>query len=358
MAASEERRRAADTAPLRIVQVGLGNFGRSWLNEVLLEEPRIHLAAGVDVDPQAIEWAQAHSPLGAEQCFSSLDAALDSVAVDAVLITAPLSVHVPAAMTALEAGKHVLVEKPFAPSLVEAEAVVDLAAQRGLVLMVSQNYRHFPAVRAAASLVANERFGTLDTVHIGFRRYDNAAPHGERLHYLFAHPMVLDMAIHHFDLMRLVAGRGAEEIYCHAWNPPWSRFEEPAEASAIVRFEGGVTVNYSGSWISPGRPTPWAGEWRMELSHGEITWTSRDGKPLDRADEAIVRPLGGSPERLELPRIEHIDRAGTLHAFVEAVRGETEPETSGRQNLSTLALTLAAVESAQTGHPVSLLKRA
>jgi predicted dehydrogenase len=94
----------------------------------------------------------------------------------------------------------------------------------------------------------------------------------------------------------------------------------------------------------------------MDLSGGEIAWTSRDGRPLDSADEVVVRPLGGSTERVDLPRIPYIDRAGTLNDFIEAVRSGGEPESSGRQNLPTLALTLAAVESARTGLPVSLVK--
>lgn len=92
----------------------------------------------------------------------------------------------------------------------------------------------------------------------------------------------------------------------------------------------------------------------MDLSEGEISWTSRDGTPIDSADEVVVRPLGGTPERVELPRLRYIDRAGTLDAFVDAIRNGTEPETSGRLNLPTLALTLAAVESAATGLPVTL----
>jgi predicted dehydrogenase len=354
MEAAEETHGDTGPTPLRIVQVGLGNFGRSWAAEVLRAEPRVRLVACADVDSQALEWMQAHTPLSAEQCFSTLEEALDSGPVDAVLITAPLGVHAAAATFALEAGKHVLLEKPFAPSMGDAQAVVHLAAKHGLVLMVSQNYRHFPAVRIATSLVASERYGTLDAVHVDFRRYDNATPRADGRHYLFAHPLLLDMAIHHFDLMRLVLGREPVEIYCHSWNPPWSKFDEPAEAFAVIGFEGGVAVNYSGSWISPRLPTPWAGEWRMDLSGGEIAWTSRDGRPLDSADEVVVLPLGGSTERVDLPRIPYIDRAGTLNDFIEAVRSGGEPESSGRRNLPTLALTLAAVESARIGLPVSL----
>lgn len=340
--------------PVRLLQVGLGGFGRSWAAEVV---PSVHgavLAGCVDVDPAALEGARSLTSLHADRYFSSLEDALAATEADAVLITAPLQAHVPAALAALEAGKHVLMEKPFAPSLGEAQTVVDSAAARGLVMMISQNYRFFPAVRAVTSLVERGSLGAVDAVHVDFRRFDNAAPAGAHRHYRFPQPMVVDMGIHHFDLMRLVLGREPIEVYCRAWNPPWSKYEEPAEMMAVVRFEGDVMVSYRGSWLSSGEPTPWAGEWRMELSDGEIAWTSRDGKPIERADAVMIRQRGETAERLVLPSIRYVGRAGSLDAFIRAIRTGDEPETSGRENLKTLALTLAAVESAQTQRPVLL----
>jgi predicted dehydrogenase len=340
---------------LRIVQVGLGGFGLSWASTVLPSVPGVRLVACVDVDSEALEKAAAATGLPKERMFSSLGEALGRVEADAVLITASLGAHVPVALEALGAGKHVLTEKPFAPSLAEAQSVVDLARKQDLVMMVSQNYRFFPAVRAVAALVQEGTYGSLDAVHIDFRRFDNSAPRGGHRHYHFPEPMVVDMAIHHFDLMRLVLGREPVEIYCRSWNPAWSKFDEPAEAMSIVRFEGDVMVSYRGSWLSGGTPTPWAGEWRMELSGGEIAWTSRDGTPIESSDAVAVRVTGEEcAAPVHLPTVQYVDRAGSLDAFARAVRSGDQPETSGAHNLKTLALTLAAVESAETGRPVML----
>jgi predicted dehydrogenase len=340
--------------PIRIVQVGLGGFGLGWAGDVLPTNPNVELVGAVDINPEALTSVCARTSLGAERCFSSLDEALESSDADAVLVTASLPVHVPAALTALAAGKHVMVEKPFAPGLEDAQAAVDLAAQQGLVMMVSQNYRFFPAVRAVAELVRSEEYGPVDSVNVDFRRYDNSAPRGGHRHYHFPQPMLVDMAIHHFDLMRLVLGREPKEVYCQSWNPPWSKYDEPAAADAIIRFEGDIMVSYRGNWLSAGPETAWAGAWRMELSGAEIAWTSREGKPIESADAVTVRPLGGEPKPIDLPHVRYIDRAGSLEAFVRAIRTGEEPETSGRHNLKTLALTLATVESATTGAPVLL----
>ena len=107
----------------------------------------------------------------------------------------------------------------------------------------------------------------------------------------------------------------------------------------------------SGSWVSPGPKTCWSGEWHIECTTGEIVWTSRD----DTApDHVTIRPLGKRAHRFKLPALELTDRRGSLQAFVRAVQTGQEPECSGRDNLHSLALMYAAVESATSHVPVSL----
>src|SRR5262249_14687960 len=208
--------------------------------------------------------AQKKLEIPAERCFSSLGDALAAVECDAVLVTTVLAAHVPVALEALAAGKHVLLEKPFAPTLADARRVVVAAAERGKLLMISQNYRFYPAVRTAAALVRDGTLGAVGAVNIDFRRYANSAPTEGHRHYALRQPLLLDMAVHHFDLMRMVLGQEPRQVSCHAWNPPWSKFAEPAAAAATINFDGGMVVSYRGSWVSPSPQTYWAGEWRME----------------------------------------------------------------------------------------------
>jgi predicted dehydrogenase len=162
------------------------------------------------------------------------------------------------------------------------------------------------------------------------------------------------MAIHHFDLLRLVHGGEAHEVFCRVWNPSWSGFDGPPAGAAIIEFDRGVVVSYRGSWISRGPTTPWAGEWRMELEGGEIAWTSRGDLGGDDADRVEIRPLGEAVREIKLPHVAHIDRAGALVEFAAAIEDGREPECSGRENLGSLALMEAAVESATVGRPVAL----
>ena len=337
---------------LRLVQVGIGGWGLDWTKNIVTKSPDWELVGAVDVNPDALVRVQAFG-LKPEQCFTTFEEALEGADFDAVLITAFLAGHVPVALSALRAGKHVLVEKPFAPSVDEARAVVSTADAEQRIVMVSQNYRFFPAPRKVIELLREGSLGPVSAVNIDFRRYANTAAREGHRHYGLQQPLLMDMAIHHFDLMRAVLGSEATVVDCLAWNPPWSKFDEPAAAAATIRFENEAVVSYRGSWVSPGQETAWAGEWRIECEHGEIAWTSRANFGVD-ADKVTVKMLGKRPRKIELPDMPFFDRAGSLHAFAEAVRTNQEPETSGRDNINSLALMHAAVDASLRDETITL----
>ncbi len=339
--------------PLRLIQVGMGGWGRDWAKNVVAKMPEVECVGFVEVEPAILAQLQNEHAIPAARCFASLDAALNSTDAQAVLVTTALGGHAPVAVAALQAGKHVLLEKPFAPSVGEAEAVVAAAEQAGRVLMISQNYRHYPAVRVAAGLIREQVLGPLSAVRVQFRKYANTAPRGNHRHYELVHPLLLDMAIHHFDLMRCVLDQEPISVMCQAWNTPWSHFRDPASAAAMIAFDQGAVVTYHGSWVSTAPSTTWAGEWHMECEGGEIVWTSRNDLTLD-ADVVTVRQRNKRPRRVALPAMEQWDRAGTLAAFVRSVCSGEAPETSGRDNLGTLALTMATIRAAETAQPQSI----
>lgn len=332
---------------IRLIQVGMGGWGLMWGNTVRRSEDA-ELVACVDMDQAARARAQKKLELPPERCFSSLSDALTAVECDAVLVTTFLPAHVPVALEALAAGKHVLLEKPFAPTLADARRVVAAAATHGRLLMISQNYRFYPAARTVAALVREGTLGAVGAVNIDFRRYANSAQLEGHRHYALRQPLLLDMAIHHFDLMRMLLGQEPQQVNCHAWNPPWSKFTDPAAATATIEFDGGALVSYRGSWVSPGPQTYWDGEWHMECERGEIFWTGRDDQGTS-GDRVTIRLLGKPARRVKLPELPAIDQAGSLKAFAQAIQSGQEPETSGRANMGSLALTFAMIESATAG---------
>ena len=338
---------------LRILHVGLGAHGRNWAKRVLPEIPEVEAAGYVDSNPYALDMLREELKPRSDMVFASLREAIAATQPEAVLNTTALPGHVPVTRTALEAGLHVLVEKPFAPTIGAAQELVDVAARAGLVLMVSQNYRYFPAPRAIAELVREESLGKLHEVSIDFRRYSTVGPNGRGRHQLEEQPLLVDMSIHHFDLLRLVLGSEPERIYCEAWNPRWTAFSGPSAAVASIVFPG-VVVSYRGSWIASAPPTPWGGRWSLEFERGEVFWSNRDDDMSH--DRVVIRPRGGRARSAKLPSMARTGPWATITEFAESVRGGREPETSGRHNLGTIAFVAAAVESATVHEPVSIYR--
>ena len=329
----------------------MGVWGRDWAWRVNPGVKDVDIVGYVDSNPESLDTLQQELPQSKGRCFGSLEDALSATQPEALLVTTPLAGHAPITAAAIEAGIHVLVEKPFAPDLPTAQELVGAAAARGVVLMVSQNYRFFPAVRKVAELTAEGSLGDLYQVSIDFRRYSAPSPTGRKRHHGDEQPLLVDMSIHHFDLLRMLLNREPDRISCEARNPQWTSFAGPSVAIASILF-GDVLVSYRGSWVSAGPITPWAGEWRMEFERGDIAWTSRADEGA-LAEKVVVRTRGGRAKRPRLPEMP-IDRWGTLTEFAQAIRERREPQCSGRDNLGTIALMCAAVESAERGTAVSL----
>jgi predicted dehydrogenase len=336
--------------PLRIVQVGLGGWGRSWSLELLQHPELAEILGYVDVAPAMLAALRAELPVPEAACFASLEEAIAGRDVDAVLVTTALPQHAAVAIAALEAGLHVLVEKPLAAGLADATRMVAASDAADRVLMVSQNYRFYPAAHAVAELIADGSLGAPGAVRVGFRKHAGAGGPG---HTEVRDPLLMDMAIHHFDLMRYVLHQEPVDVFCHAWNPAWSGFADPAAAIAAITFDGGAVVDYQGSWVSTAAETHWDGEWLIECERGAIVWTGRGEDTTDR-DRVRVQPTGEPPVDLPLPRPDRFDRIGAFAEFVAAIREGRAPLTSARSNLPSLALALAAVESARSGARVRL----
>jgi predicted dehydrogenase len=340
----------------RIIQVGLGTWGSDWAKTVVPQIGEVEAVAWVDLDPALLTAFQATHAVPPERCFTSLETGLAAVEAEAVLVTASLPGHVPVARAALEAGKHVLMEKPFAPTLADAEVLVELAAACGRILMISQNYRFYPAMQEAARLVREEALGPVGAVTVDFRRFMPASVGDDDPYLNQEHPLLTDMAIHHFDLMRAVLGQEPVSVSCQAWNPPWRSPRGMMSATATVAFERGAVVTYRGSWASSGPKTAWAGEWHLECARGEIVWTGRGGHGLE-AERVAMRPLDEPERELTLPQPDRYGRAGSLAAFAAAVAAGIEPPSSGRDNLGSIALMGAAIASAASGRTEGVPRR-
>jgi predicted dehydrogenase len=333
---------------LRLVQIGLGGWGRNWVEEVTRDTPGVEPVAWVDLDPATRERVVVDLGLPEERVFGPLEQALERVAADAALVVVPLAAHAAVARAALEAGLHVLVEKPFTETLEEARALECLARERKRVLMVSQNYRWFPAPVLARRLLHDGALGHLIACYLDFHFY-----FGTGYRYFFLEePLLSDMAIHHFDTLRFVLDDEPVEVSCHSWAEPGTPFAGPAAAVATLRFANGTIVSYRGSWLTRGPATPYGGHWRLDGTRGSLEFTFRGAfEEREKLDRVTLHRPGEPPETMRLPAMPCKDRKGALDAFARWIRDGIPPEgtSTATDNLRSLAAMFAAIRSARQG---------
>ena len=328
---------------MEFIQVGVGGHGRRWLG-VALADHTASLAAVVDTDEEALNAARVRTNLPPDRCFDDYGAAFEQVEADAVLCAGPPSIHADVALAAFENGLHVLTEKPLADTMERAQEMVEAADAAGRTLMVSQNYRFYSWVRTLRHLVDSREFGDPDNLMVRFAK----APQFEGSFRLkMEHPLVRDMSIHHFDLMRAVTGREPVSVYAETWRPEWSWFNSDPCAVAIFQFTGGMKAIYHGSWVARGRETTWNGRWTVECAEAVLHLT--DDQVHIRAPELPEHDTTVALHRMPCESLEF-----SLLEFQSAVEEGREPECSGRDNLNSLAMVFAVTESAARGEPVRI----
>lgn len=328
---------------MRFIQVGVGGFGATWV-ERLVRSESAEMVAAADIDGQALEAARARADLTPDRCFADFRRAFGEVEADAALVVTPPAVHAEVALTAIEAGLHVLVEKPFTDGMESARQVVAAAESAGATVMVSQNYRFRAWVRTIRALLDDGGLGAPDSVAVRFAKAPEF-PGSFRL--TMAHPLVAEMSIHHFDLMRALTGREPLSVYATTWRPEWSWFGHHPCAMVVFEFEGGLKVLYNGSWVTRGRETSWNADWTVECRDAVI----------ELRDESIHLTMADHPGQdteVELQAMPCEGQEFALREFQRAVAEGREPEASGRDNLASMAMVFAAVQSADSGLPVDI----
>lgn len=336
------------TTALRGVVVGAGMLGHLWVRE-LLESPDTELVGWVDLDAARVAAEARRMGLTGLATGASLEALLAAQAPDFVVnVTAPAA-HYAVTITALERGMAVLSEKPLAATLPEALQMIATADRAERLFMVSQNRRYLPGLVAFRETVA--QLGPLSELTCDFYRAhrENAA----EFLFGFDQPLLLDMAIHLFDGARAITGASPLSVYCDAYNPSWSWYAGAAAASAIFRMTGDLRFTFTGNWAADGLQTSWTGSWRAVGEYGSASWDGEDAIAVEPASGARVTAAAPvAPRVLDKTRFFGLEAA--LADFVRALRTGEVPPGECHDNLLSLAMCHAAVESAARDERVAI----
>jgi predicted dehydrogenase len=336
------------TEPFAVVQVGVGFWGQSWA-EVVARGHGLRLGGIVDGSRAARDWAAAR--LGCPT-FRDLGAALARVRCDAVLVVAPPDTHRELAEEAVASGCHVAIEKPLALDLEDARAIADTAARAGRAAMVTQHYRFRRQSRALRRLSRDGSLGRLTGGRISCRRDLRLVHTPLEWRSRLRHPYLLDMAIHHVDLMRMITGLEPVEVDARSWPAPSGPFRHHPTVAALIGLEDGVEIGYDGTWVTPSAWTSWNGDWELTGTEGVAEWSGGVGDAL--RGRVRVERGGGAREPVRLPELPALDRLGVLHELRRAVEAGEEPECSAADNIRSLAAVLALARSTEERRPVRM----
>jgi len=338
----------AELMATRIAVLGYGYWGSKHVR-VLSTIPDVHVTV-VDAQPDRLAEAAAHFP--SARLAADLDEVLDDV--DAVLVATPPGSHAALARRAIEAGKHVLVEKPLTTSVEDAEILVDLADQRGVQLMVGHTFEYNPAVWKLRELVRSGALGRIlyvDTARLSLGRYQSDVN------------VIWDLAPHDISIVSYVLDDMPSTTAVWAHSNVGGKFADVAYLR--LEFEQARTQAFVHvSWLSPNkvRRVTVVGEQKMavydDMSDNERIRVYDIGVDIESIDDPssppahpvsyrtgdIISPFIPFNEPLLL-QDQH---------FVECVRTGTRPQSSGRRGLDVVRV-LAATDSARVAEAPNLV---
>lgn len=315
------------TSPFRAAVVGVGHLGRHHAR-LLARLPDVELAAVVDVDARRAATVASELGTRAASGIEELPADLDGVAV-----AVPTAAHAEVALPLLRAGTPVLVEKPIAASVAEADALVAAAAESGATLAVGHTERHNPAVATARRLVSAPRFIEGHRL-AGFARRSLDID------------VVFDLMIHDLDIV--LAMVGSEPAFIEAVGVPVLT-ERVDIANARLRFGNGCLVNLTASRISRDRVRKlrvFEARSYVSLDYGAQkveAWRVTQGGGGERAIEGGDVPVA---------RAEPLERE--LSDFVEACRAGSRPRVTGEDGRRALVVAQRVAEAIARGTEVGL----
>jgi predicted dehydrogenase len=337
--------------PLGVVVVGYGYWGPNIVRNVV-ERPEMELIALCERDQaQAQRFRSRHPGI---EVWPDFDELLADARVDAVCIATPPRTHYELARKALEAGKHVLVEKPLATTVAHAEELVDLAARKELVLMPGHTFLYSPPVNKIHELIESGELGevyfvTSSRMNLGLYQADG---------------VVRDLAPHELSILLYWLDRRVASVSaagCTVFSP-----DVPETAFLTLRFEDGPSANVQVSWLAPRKVRQMIVVGSRKMVQYDDTIPDGAVRIYDRGlDLEIGEPANFGEHRLTYrsgdivaPRIDAAEPLSLeLGDFANSILTGARPRSHAQLGLEVVrVLEAAQVSLAGAGEPVVLAR--
>jgi predicted dehydrogenase len=321
---------------IQVAVVGVGSRGQDWIREIR-NSSRFELAACIDTDQHALELARQKLVVPAESCFTDLRIALDKNGVDAVMIATPADCHVQPCKEALARGLAVIVEKPFTLTLKDAVNLSREASQHNTPLIVAQNYRYMRSFRTARKLIAEGALGRVGMAIVQYYRVPHEmAPSLARL----PHSVLWGVGVHHLDALRYVLGKKITRVLAEGFAPSWGNLLPGSSLHVMLELEEGTRAFYSATYDSSGHEFFEGGQEFYARFVGEQATLHVFYRWL------ILCAKGKLPRLIRRGERKITEEQVLLSQLEKNLRSGEEPDSSGRDNLQTMAVVEACIRSA------------
>jgi predicted dehydrogenase len=330
-----------------VAVVGLGLMGARWAR-VLAEHPLVELRTVSDIREDV--GRQTAERLRTRFLPDALETASDS-RVEAVVVCTPEHLHVEPALAAIDSGKAVLVEKPLADTVQDAERIRDRAAERGVPVLTGHILRFEARYAAARRAIEAGEIGAVQAV-----RHERVGTVGDQDILQGRTSIALYYGVHEFDLARWYAG-DVERIYAERSDGVLraQRYEVDDLYSAVFRFSSGAHGTATLGWSLP-RSTPGYGMAEVMIigERGAVQVVQGDVGLL------VVDEIGAHhPDAYYAPEV-HGRLRGALAVeadhFVDCVRGVGSPLCTAHDGTEAVRVARAMEASAEGGAPVDIVR--
>jgi len=333
------------------VLVGCGNISQVWLNAIQ-EIPDLKIIGLVDTVKEKAAIVAKNFGLSIN-INTDLSASLQQNLPDVVFDCTTPDSRMEIISTAFKYGCDVLVEKPLASTLGEAKKIILLSKKEKKMCATIQNHRYNPGTRRLSAFLKTGVLGEITFCSTNF--FIGSKFDGFRNN--MKHVLLQDMAIHTFDSVRAVLGTDPVSVYCKEWNPKGSWYDHDASAVAIFEFANSIVYTYQGSWCSQGLRTAWESQWRINGTCGSVIW---DGCEKFSAQILNSENSGNSQfTDISVPNLEKSSKTGghfgVISDFIDCIRTKQSPETICDDNIKSLQMVYAAIESSKQGKKVEVI---
>ena len=330
---------------IKVAVIGAGMMGRNHAR-VYADLNNVELTGVADIDLRAAQTTARRYNAAAYAHYLQL---LDNLKPDAVTIAVPTERHLEVALAVIERGIHLLLEKPIARSVDEAEQIIAAAQKANVRLMVGHIERFNPAVMALKQRLTDGELGRV--FEIDARRQ---SPFPTRVQDV---GVVVDLAVHDLDIMRYISQSEITRVFAETARRIHPSHEDML--SGLLRLDNGVVGSLTINWLTPTKirelyVTGEKGMYRVDYLTQDLYFFENAIAQKDAWDTlTIMRGVTmGQMIRYVIPKKEPL--RAELEAFIAAVKGETPVPVTGEDGLKALSLALAVVQSGQENRPVAL----